>query len=319
MQVFVDVALTEGGGVAHHIGGELVAVAVPVHRVGFRQLADIGHRATEHGLGRRVVGPAAVEDVAHEVFRSDLPVAVDGGADAAAEELAAALVHVEHHVQVPGHRPEVFLEGRAISGEGGEHQPLVGSDPGFAQAVLRFVEVAFLVALGLVHAHQPATVGAERPAVVVADEAAGIAGLGEADLVAAMRAGIEEDFQRAVLLPHHQHFVLAHGGGQVVAEFRQLRLVGNEQPATGENLLQLLFVNGLVPEHLARQAALLHVADAVKVIQARGRFEGAQRYVFIVIHGSDSHGNAVDIRPGFRLRPGPRRLPARRRRRPRGR
>src|SRR5690606_1084253 len=86
----------------------------------------------------------------------------------------------------------------------------------------------------------------------------------------------------------HQHFVFTHRGGQVVAGPGQLGFVGDEQQAAREDLLQLLLVDRLVPEHLARQAPLLHVTEAVEVAQGGRAFEGSERYVLVVIHGSDS-------------------------------
>ncbi|MNF93148.1 hypothetical protein D3C84_758160 [compost metagenome] len=107
------------------------------------------------------MGPAAVEDVADEVFGGDLPVALDGRANAATDKLAAALVHIEQYVHIPGHWPQVFLERRSILGKSGEHKALVGGHPSFAQTMLGLVEIAFFIARGLVHTHQAPAVGAE--------------------------------------------------------------------------------------------------------------------------------------------------------------
>ncbi|MNP74128.1 hypothetical protein D3C76_1709500 [compost metagenome] len=52
--------------------------------------------------------------------------------------------------------------------------------------------------------------------MIIANKAPGIAGLSEADFVAPVRAGIEKDLDRGILLTHHQNFVLTHRGGQVV-------------------------------------------------------------------------------------------------------
>ncbi|MNR28983.1 hypothetical protein D3C85_1463390 [compost metagenome] len=64
--------------------------------------------------------------------------------------------------------------------------------------------------------------------------------------------------------------------------------MGDEQPATGEDFFHFLFVNRFVPEHLAGQPALFHVAQPIEIVQAGRRFDGSERYVFVVIHGSDS-------------------------------
>ncbi|MCY1438955.1 hypothetical protein D9M71_551730 [compost metagenome] len=250
---------------------------VPVDRPGLGEVADLGHRAAEHGAGGRIVGPAGVEDVADEVLRGDLPVALDGRADAAAGELGAALVVVEDHVEVPGHRTEILGQARRIGGEGGEHQALIAVDAGFTQAVLRLVEGAVLVDTRLVHAAQRA-IGTEGPAVVVADEAAGVTGLGETHLVAAVRAGVDQHLDRGILLANHQHLVLTHGGGDVVAGLGNLRFVGDEQPAAGEDLLQFLLVDVAIPEDLPGHAPGFHVAQFVEVRQRRGSLDGLQFY-----------------------------------------
>ncbi|MCY1429030.1 hypothetical protein D9M71_449340 [compost metagenome] len=220
-----------------------------------------------------------MEDVADEVLRGDLPVAFDSGADATADELGAALVVVEDDVEVPGHRTKILGQTRRILSEGGEHQALVAVDTRLAQALLRLVEAALLVDSGFVHAAQRA-VGAEGPAMIVADETAGVAGLGEAHLVAAVRTGVDQHLDRQVLLANHQHLVLAHGGSHIVASIGNLRLVGDEQPATGEYLLQLLLVDLAIPEHLAGHAARFHVADPVEPCQRRSGLDRTEVYFF---------------------------------------
>ena len=79
--------------------------------------------------------------------------------------------------------------------------------------------------------------------MIGAGEARGVAGVGAAQPVAAMAADIEKGAHPAGTVAHHQHRVLAHIGRQEIARLRDLAFVAQEQPAAGEDLLQLLLVD----------------------------------------------------------------------------
>jgi len=87
--------------------------------------------------------------------------------------------------------------------------------------------------------------------MVVANKLAGVAEVGKADLVATVRAGVEEALHAAVFLADDQHIVFTHIGRDVVAGLGNLGFVGDEQPAAGEDALQLLIVDVAIPEDVA--------------------------------------------------------------------
>ena len=79
--------------------------------------------------------------------------------------------------------------------------------------------------------------------MIGAGEARGVAGVGAAQAIAAVAADIEKGVHLAASVAHHQHRVLAHVGGQEIARARDLAVVAQKQPASGEDLAQLLLVN----------------------------------------------------------------------------
>ena len=120
------------------------------------------------------------------------------------------------------------------------------------------VDIARVVAIFLVHALEVAG-GVKRPAVVIADEPTGVPGIGEAHLVAAVRAGIEHDPDRSVGLAGDDHRIFAHVGRQEVSGTGDLAFVGNEQPRPRENAVQLLLVDVGIRKDPAVKPAFLEV------------------------------------------------------------
>jgi hypothetical protein len=73
--------------------------------------------------------------------------------------------------------------------------------------------------------------------VIVAGEAPCVAGLREADLIAAVRAGIEKHVHLALTVAADDHGVLAHVSGEEVAGVSHLAFVRDEQPGSREDAL----------------------------------------------------------------------------------
>ena len=186
--------------------------------------------------------------VAGEVLGGKLPVAWHHPLVHPAEDLDSALAPVEEGVQIPSHLTKVFLQGRCIRVEGGEHQPLIALQLGHGNETplggVQLVVVGFLQAW---HGNE-LPVGAVGPAMVGADERGGVAGVSTANPVATVAAYIEESVDSAVLSARHQHRVFTHVGGEEVARLRDLGLMAQVKPAAGENLLQLLLVDVLFDE-----------------------------------------------------------------------
>src|SRR5271169_1241352 len=110
------------------------------------------------------------------------------------------------------------------------------------------------------------TVVAAGPAVVGAGEAGGVTAVRAAQAVAAMAADVQEGAHLAAVVAYDQNRVFTHIGGEKVPRLRDLAFVAQEQPAAGENLLLLLFVDiGLDKDAAADEAvvAVHQLADIV--------------------------------------------------------
>src|SRR5687767_5612764 len=108
------------------------------------------------------------------------------------------------------------------------------------------------------HANE-AAVSVIAPAVEGASEYEGVAIVVAADLHATMSAGVEEDMQLVLAVTDEDDFLFAHARDDEVAGVRDLGLVADEEPAAGEDLLQLLLVDRSVDVDLAADEALLQV------------------------------------------------------------
>ena len=110
-------------------------------------------------------------------------------------------------------------------------------------------------------------VGAEGPAVVGADECAGVAVVGAAQAVAAVAADVQEGVYLALPVAGDQHRVLPHVGGEEVAWLGDLGLVAQEQPAAGEDLLQFFLVYVLSAEDAGAYETAIEVDQLVGVCE----------------------------------------------------
>src|SRR5712691_4102608 len=97
------------------------------------------------------------------------------------------------------------------------------------------------------------------PAVIGAGESSGVPHVGPTQPVAPMAADVEKGVHLPRAVAHHQDRVLAHGGTEEVAGLGDLALVAQKQPATGEDLLQLLLVDLLLDEDAPTHEALLSI------------------------------------------------------------
>ncbi|GGJ61044.1 hypothetical protein GCM10011393_34170 [Sphingopyxis bauzanensis] len=85
----------------------------------------------------------------------------------------------------------------------------------------------------------------------IAGEPAGLADLGKADTIAPVRTGIEEGMNFAVFAAGHNDRVLTYRAGQKIPDFGQLGIMGNEDPASGENSFQFQCIDIVLPENPA--------------------------------------------------------------------
>src|SRR5271166_6027554 len=134
-------------------------------------------------------------------------------------------------------------EARAVLGEAAEHEAAVAvhpRHPAHAQ-----VQLAAAVPLEEREADQLAGI-AERPTVIGATEAAGIALGVVTNLVAAVRTPIEQQMQLAAAIACHDHVLQPEFLADVVVGLRDLALVTDENPAAIPDLAQLFGEDGRV-------------------------------------------------------------------------
>ena len=188
----------------------------------------------------------------------------------AADDLDAAFAAIEEYVEIPGGGAEVFQQGRRVRVEGGEDEALVDVELGHGnEAPLGLVQLVVVGVLQVGDGLQRAVV-AEGPAVIGADEGGGVAVVGAAEAVAAVAADVQERADLAGAVAHHQHRVFAHVGGEEVAGVGNLRLVAEQEPAAGENLLQLLLVDFLVAEYAGVDDAVVGVHQGSHLHRCHG-------------------------------------------------
>ena len=90
-----------------------------------------------------------------------------------------------------------------------EDEALVSFDPDRREPQLGFVEIAVIAPL--FHRNiDERTILTENPTMIIAHERLGAAAVSMTDLVAAVRAGIDERLQRTVRLPRQDDTVLSH-------------------------------------------------------------------------------------------------------------
>jgi len=223
--------------------------------------------------------------VAGKVLGREFPVGAHRRGQRTTNKFRTALVIVEQDVEIPAEVAQIVVQRTHVRVEGGEHQALVAGHARLVQPPLRLVEVvAFLVDLLFVHAQQ-AAVAPERPAVVITDELAGIALVGETHPVAAVRTGVEHDADRAVLGAAGDHRILPHIGGDEVALLWHLRFVADKQPAAREDPLQLERIDAFIPEDAAVEGAALQVDQGAQFLAGNACAAVIhERPVFRVVH-----------------------------------
>ena len=208
-----------------------------------------------------------VVGVAGEVFGGEFPVAgYDPFLDAHEDFRAAfaAVTGVEGGVEVGLHVAEVVEEGGGGGVPVGPDGALVVDQLGdFNEAPLGLVELLAVGFLEIGDADKLA-VGGVAPAVVGAGEDGGVALVVAADFHAAVHTSVEEDVDLALAVAGENHGFLAHGGDEIVAGVGYLAFVADEEPASGEDLLLFLLVEGVVDEDLAADGAMGEVDEVAR-------------------------------------------------------
>ena len=271
-RVLDQIGIAQRAGVADlvEVGFDPVAVDRGLKRQLVIAFAQID-AAPKDRLCARLVGPERVQDVADKVLGGEFPVTVDLGLDRAADEFGAALVIVQHDVEIIGKVAKELEERDRIGVEGAENQALIAVDLGHRrQADLRFFErLVFFIDLAIGAAQR--AVDAKGPAVIVADEPAGLfTGVHHADAVATVRARVQERVDRAVALTHDDDVVFAHRGAHEVARIGDLAFMGQKQPRAGKDLAQLGLIDLFVGKHTAVNLCVLAVHQFGKIGIAAG-------------------------------------------------
>ena len=124
-----------------------------------------------------------------------------------------------------------------------------------------------------------------------------VARVGPAQPHAPVAALVEEGPDRAVLLAHDEHGILAHVGREEVARLGDHRVVGQEEPRPAEDPFQLEFVDLLVAVDERADGALLGVDQ-------RGQVDGHQ----VFPPGLPNRGRRARRRPRRSCLPARRRL-----------
>ena len=108
------------------------------------------------------------------------------------------------------------------------------------------------------------------PAVIRANDRADMAGIGAAELRAAVATNVVERAHLALVVAYHQHRSGIDGEGQEVAGFGHLEGKPGEQPAVVPDLLHLESVERIVVIERARQAVAF-AARAEKGVEFGGQ------------------------------------------------
>jgi len=192
-----------------------------------------------------------VVHVAAKLFSGELPVAGDNPLLNAAHHGGARLGAVEHGVHIGRGVAQIGLEVGGLGIPICEDQALVGFHARLQRTPVGFVEAAiafFLVTKGAFFERHVDQVAGDviGPAVVGAGEGLGVARIGAANAHATVAALVEEDFDAAVFLAHHDHRVFTHVGGHVVPGLGDVGIVPKQQPGATEDALELELVQFLV-------------------------------------------------------------------------
>src|SRR5258708_23025891 len=77
-----------------------------------------------------------------------------------------------------------------------------------------------------------------------------------------MAADVEKGMHAAAAIANHQYRVLAHIGGQEIAGLGNLAVMAQKQPASREELPQLLFVNLRLDKNAATDQPAIGINEA---------------------------------------------------------
>src|SRR5215475_1942551 len=86
-----------------------------------------------------------------------------------------------------------------------------------------------------------------------------------------MPAGVQKHVDAAAAVTAEDHRLFAHGGCQVVAGPRDLALVADKEPRTGEDLLEFLTVDLVVDEDLSTHDPFVDIDQATETRGLRVR------------------------------------------------
>src|SRR5215470_11205036 len=191
-----------------------------------------------HGCVRRVGGKAK---------GSDLPVGGEAPLHDRVEHLHPVVFTVRTLQTVANAgtiRAHVVLKGGRLGVPSGPDGAVVVAQLGdLVQAPLALVQrlVVGFVVVG--HPHQ-SPIGIVAPAMEGTGKDQGIAVVIAADLHALVAAGVEEGVEALVApVPHQNDLLFPHTGDYEIAGIGDLALVTQEEPAAGEDLLQLHLVD----------------------------------------------------------------------------
>src|SRR5690606_21386813 len=172
-----------------------------------------------------------------------LPVAVVHVAQHPAGHLELALGRAIDHVVERAERfAEEFLEALALGAEAAEYEAAVVVNVLDLRHALRGLGLLedFRVIAALQGQRQQGAVGLEGPGVVrAAKELAGVAAGVVDHHDALVGTAVVQHAHRVVVVPHHDHGLVAHRGGEVVARIGHLAGVADIDPGVGEQVLHL--------------------------------------------------------------------------------
>ena len=159
----------------------------------------------------------------------------------------------------------MLLEGLDVRVQRAEQEAAVGLEARDLGEVVRalLVEALRVGAVAAVLDLEQLAAVAERPAVERAGERGAVVRLASAQHGPAVRAGVDDAVQLLILVPGDHDGGAADVGRVVVADVRDLRLVGQVDPVPLEDVLHLELEDLLVGEDLALGAdhAVLAVVD----------------------------------------------------------
>src|SRR5262249_3776953 len=110
------------------------------------------------------------------------------------------------------------------------------------------------------HACESPVIG-ECPAMIGADKARCIAFIGTAQSIAAVTTDVEECAHGSGTVAHHENGILAHIRGQEITRSRDLAVMTQEQPTTGEDAPYFRLIDFRFDEDPAADHSLLAIDE----------------------------------------------------------